>query len=198
MTKISTKYLRGLSLFLCEQTINIQHGLHARFVGEFSNIYRRMLRSTLAVRSQHHPAVLKYIAAIALCMATTWSIAQEIPSDEEGFAKVVAERVRRELPSYDIKPTIRLTLDPSFKPRAYGSPHKSNVSVCSKKTDPVPASPQVNTFTADDAGAHGGGKSRRRPQAGGHSRSHAPQRRRPRQGRGQNSPGFRPKAACSP
>lgn len=58
-----------------------------------------------------HDFAFRMVAAIALCIATTWSIAQEIPLDEEGFAKVAAERVQRELPSYDIKPTIRLTLE---------------------------------------------------------------------------------------
>lgn len=55
--------------------------------------------------------MLKYIATLALCTATTWSLAQEVPADEEGFAKTAAERVQRELPSYDIKPTTRLTLE---------------------------------------------------------------------------------------
>ncbi|HSW06486.1 hypothetical protein [Aquabacterium sp.] len=55
--------------------------------------------------------MLKYITAIALCVPPTWSLAQEIPLDEEGFAKLAAQRVQRELPSYDIKPTTRLTLE---------------------------------------------------------------------------------------
>lgn len=55
--------------------------------------------------------MLKYFAVGALSVATTWVTAQEIPSDEEGFAKAAAERVQRELPSYEIKPTIRLTLE---------------------------------------------------------------------------------------
>lgn len=57
------------------------------------------------------PTMFKYLAVIALSVAASWSIAQEIPLDDEGFAKVAAERVQRELPSYDIKPTIRLTLE---------------------------------------------------------------------------------------
>jgi uncharacterized protein YtpQ (UPF0354 family) len=41
----------------------------------------------------------------ALCAA------QDVPADEEGFAKLAAERIRQELPAYDIQPVSRLTLE---------------------------------------------------------------------------------------
>ena len=47
MAETSAKDLRGLSLFLCEQTIDRQQGLHVRFAGKFASMGRRMSRSAL-------------------------------------------------------------------------------------------------------------------------------------------------------
>jgi uncharacterized protein YtpQ (UPF0354 family) len=55
--------------------------------------------------------MLKQIATIIACAVALVAIAQDIPTDEEGFAKVAAERLQRELPAYDIRPTSRLTLE---------------------------------------------------------------------------------------
>lgn len=46
-----------------------------------------------------------------LLLAAATVLAQDVPMDEDGFAKVAAERVQRELTEYRIAPTTRLTLE---------------------------------------------------------------------------------------
>jgi hypothetical protein len=48
MATISTRNLRGLSLFLGEQTIERQQGLHDRFAGKSADSYRRVPGTTLS------------------------------------------------------------------------------------------------------------------------------------------------------
>ena len=46
-----------------------------------------------------------------ISLSCTLSFAQGIPSDEDGFATVAAERVGKELPEYNMRPVGRLTLE---------------------------------------------------------------------------------------
>jgi len=50
------------------------------------------------------------LASLSLLVVTLVH-AQDVPTDEEVFAKVAADRVQRELPDYRIAPTSRLTLE---------------------------------------------------------------------------------------
>lgn len=55
----------------------------------------------------------KHVRWLALIIALAWrsTLAQAVPTDEEAFAGVVAERVNRELPEYNVKPVGKLTLE---------------------------------------------------------------------------------------
>jgi uncharacterized protein YtpQ (UPF0354 family) len=48
---------------------------------------------------------------IILALACPISFAQSIPTDEEAFTSVAAERVNKELPDYNVKPAGKLTLE---------------------------------------------------------------------------------------
>ena len=53
----------------------------------------------------------KRLLPLVVLLASTLAHGQDIPTDEEAFTKVAAERVQRELPDYRIDPTSRLTLE---------------------------------------------------------------------------------------
>jgi hypothetical protein len=54
-----------------------------------------------------------FVRCLPLILALVWqlSFAQSVPTDEETFTKVAAERVCKELPEYDVKPVGKLSLE---------------------------------------------------------------------------------------
>ena len=53
----------------------------------------------------------KHLLPLVALLVPTLGHAQDVPTDEEAFTKVAAERVQRELPDYRVEPTSRLTLE---------------------------------------------------------------------------------------
>lgn len=54
---------------------------------------------------------IRPFALLLLLAASSGLFAQDVPMDEQSFARVAAERVQKELPDYEIAPTTRLTLE---------------------------------------------------------------------------------------
>lgn len=48
---------------------------------------------------------------VAIALASQACLAQNIPTNEEDFSKIAAERLNKELPGYNIQPTSKLTLE---------------------------------------------------------------------------------------